>query len=252
KKNPETQGIPVVILSSEATEEIFEQHRKLRTRAEEYLRKPIDPDALVERLGGIVTLEASPSEPLDLSEEAMEIPLDDVEEIDSTPPAEPSGEPVDDEIDAFAESAFDALVMGEEGEASDQTTIGGIPPEVQRAIAASAAQASEPAPALEEVAPPLSAPPPKPMTMPPPPPPARKEAPAVDIEELERLRSDLAKARQLAEETGAALDRQKAEVARLEKEASDLRARAAKGGGISSREFLDLREALNSKDKEIL
>ena len=48
KKNAETQAIPVVILSSEATEEIFEQHRKLRTRAEEYVRKPIDPDALIE------------------------------------------------------------------------------------------------------------------------------------------------------------------------------------------------------------
>src|SRR5688572_7593349 len=56
KKNPETQNIPVVILSSEATEEIFEQHRKLRTRAEDYLRKPIDPNALIERIGGLVTL----------------------------------------------------------------------------------------------------------------------------------------------------------------------------------------------------
>ena len=48
KKSPDTASIPIVILSSEATEEIFEQHRKLRTRAEDYIRKPIGVDALVE------------------------------------------------------------------------------------------------------------------------------------------------------------------------------------------------------------
>src|SRR5690606_36976063 len=121
KKNPETQTIPVVILSSEATEEIFEQHRKLRTRAEEYLRKPIDPDVLIERVASLVTLEAS-AEPLDLSEEALEIPLEEVEEI-AAAPGDADGDGVDDEIDAFAESAFDALVMGEEEDVADQTTI---------------------------------------------------------------------------------------------------------------------------------
>ena len=57
KKNPDTQNIPVIILSSEATEEIFEQHRKLRTRAEDYLRKPIEPDALLEHVGQLVELD---------------------------------------------------------------------------------------------------------------------------------------------------------------------------------------------------
>ncbi|MBZ0117993.1 MAG: response regulator, partial [Sandaracinaceae bacterium] len=121
KKNPETQNIPVVILSSEATEDIFEQHRKLRTRAEDYLRKPIPLDDLVQRVRALVELSdegAGAAAPLDLSEEAMEIPLDDVEEVEAVPAAEPPAgrkkKGVDDEIEAFAESAFDALVMGEE------------------------------------------------------------------------------------------------------------------------------------------
>lgn len=259
KKNPETQGIPVVILSSEATEEIFEQHRKLRTRAEEYLRKPIDPETLVERIAAIVPLGAA--EALDLSEE-MEIPFEDVEEIEaSAAPAVEDAEPVDDEIDAFAESAFDALVMGDD-DGADATTVGTMSPELQRTLAAQSPGALA---SVEDVAPrkPTSLPPP-PASLPPPPaslppPPPKQESShegaavvAADMEELERLRADLEKARQLADEAGTALDRQKDQVARLEKEAAELRARAAKGGGISSREFLDLREALNSKDKELL
>jgi DNA-binding response OmpR family regulator len=107
KKSSDTQGIPVVILSSEATEEIFEQHRKLRTRAEDYVRKPIDVGALITRVSGIVDLGLA-AEPLDLSEE---IPLEDVEELEELEPIE---EEVDDEIEAFAESAFDALVMDDD------------------------------------------------------------------------------------------------------------------------------------------
>src|SRR6185295_4144129 len=44
-------------------------------------------------------------------------------------------------------------------------------------------------------------------------------------------------------------------VLRLQRELDDIRLKAASGqkiGGVSSREFLDLREALNKKDKEIL
>jgi DNA-binding response OmpR family regulator/chromosome segregation ATPase len=40
KKNPELKNIPLVITSAEATPDIFEQHKKLKTRAEDYLIKP--------------------------------------------------------------------------------------------------------------------------------------------------------------------------------------------------------------------
>ena len=45
------------------------------------------------------------------------------------------------------------------------------------------------------------------------------------------------------------------QVVRLQRELDELRLKAASGakmGGVSSREFLDLRESLNKKDKEIL
>src|SRR5262249_48780842 len=40
KKDPELGSIPLILTSSQATEETFEQHKKLKTRAEAYLKKP--------------------------------------------------------------------------------------------------------------------------------------------------------------------------------------------------------------------
>src|SRR5512135_2053172 len=43
KKDESLRSIPLVIMSEEATTETFEQHRKLKTRAEDYLIKPFPP-----------------------------------------------------------------------------------------------------------------------------------------------------------------------------------------------------------------
>ncbi len=40
KKDPDLGKIPLILTSSQATEETFEQHKKLKTRAEAYLKKP--------------------------------------------------------------------------------------------------------------------------------------------------------------------------------------------------------------------
>ncbi len=46
KKNPQTKDIPVLITSSTRSEEDFEQHRKLKFRADGYYRKPIEAETL--------------------------------------------------------------------------------------------------------------------------------------------------------------------------------------------------------------
>src|SRR5512136_2768747 len=56
KKDESLRTIPLVVISAEATPETFEQHRKLKTRAEEYLIKPFPPSALVEKLAELVGL----------------------------------------------------------------------------------------------------------------------------------------------------------------------------------------------------
>src|SRR5450755_2546071 len=41
KKDPNLKDVPLIIMSSESSDETFEQHKKLRTRAEAYVHKPI-------------------------------------------------------------------------------------------------------------------------------------------------------------------------------------------------------------------
>lgn len=47
KKDDELKEIPLLLVSANATEETFEQHRKLRTRADAYLRKPFEQQAFL-------------------------------------------------------------------------------------------------------------------------------------------------------------------------------------------------------------
>ncbi len=66
KKNPKTRGIPLIITSSEKTEEDFDQHRKLKFRADNYFRKPLSAKELGSLLidflgaGAIQTKKAEP------------------------------------------------------------------------------------------------------------------------------------------------------------------------------------------------
>ncbi len=50
KKDDALKSVPVLITSSEATPETFEQHRKLKSRAEAYVKKPVDPQSVVSAL----------------------------------------------------------------------------------------------------------------------------------------------------------------------------------------------------------
>jgi CheY-like chemotaxis protein len=65
KKDESLKSIPLVITSAEATPETFEKHRTLKVRAEDYLLKPFDAEALIASLGAFMEIpEASPAEPL--------------------------------------------------------------------------------------------------------------------------------------------------------------------------------------------
>lgn len=69
KKDPTLQKIPLILTSSQATEETFEQHKKLKTRAEAYLKKPYQNPEILELIGQYVDLSAPrvdlPLEPTD-------------------------------------------------------------------------------------------------------------------------------------------------------------------------------------------
>ncbi|MCC7112356.1 MAG: response regulator [Deltaproteobacteria bacterium] len=56
KKDNDLKGIPLIITSKEATPETFAQHKKLKTRAEDYLIKPFSEGELIEKIGALIPL----------------------------------------------------------------------------------------------------------------------------------------------------------------------------------------------------
>ena len=50
KRNSALKDVPLIIMSSDSTDETFEQHKRLRTRAEDYVHKPITFNDLVGRI----------------------------------------------------------------------------------------------------------------------------------------------------------------------------------------------------------
>src|SRR5262245_11870894 len=66
KKDDELKSIPVVMVGNP---DGFVQHSKLKTRADEYVPKPVDLQVLVERVAGLV----GPAEPVTTSEDSLTI-----------------------------------------------------------------------------------------------------------------------------------------------------------------------------------
>ena len=104
KRDPGLKDVPLIIMSTESSEETFEQHRRLRTRAEDYVHKPIAFAELLARIQAFVPI--GKNEPDDddaivieddiMLEEGGELVIADAE--------------VDLETDKQTEAAFDSLV----------------------------------------------------------------------------------------------------------------------------------------------
>ena len=262
KKDPALKDVPLIIMSTDSSEETFDQHRKLRTRAEDYVRKPIAFGELLEHMRPFVKVEnGRPSSGGD--DDAIiiddEIELDGVEAASIAEAAAAAEEMTDvssptnveAEVEAFANTAFDRLMDSE-------------PPTSTRS--SRAPKAEEPSDAPEQVA----------VRVPSGPPVAKKISsapprPTIDAEverlrgEAERQKAELARMeRELGtaraeiarlEETARHSSESDERVTKLQRELDELKLKAASGGkvaGVSSREFLDLREGLNKKEKEIL
>ncbi len=128
KKDDAVKGIPLVLTSAEATEETFEKHKTLKARADEYLLKPYDPAALVDKLAALVGLpEGAPSgaaaeeieeELVSLEEEigigaadgepGAEVPGLDLESLPDEPAGHEASGGVDDDL-RLLDDAFDGL-----------------------------------------------------------------------------------------------------------------------------------------------
>jgi CheY-like chemotaxis protein len=56
KRSPSLREIPLILISSEETQATFEQHRKLKAHADEYLLKPLDITELLAKVNRLVPL----------------------------------------------------------------------------------------------------------------------------------------------------------------------------------------------------
>ncbi len=268
KRNPELSDVPVIIMSANASEETFQQHRNLtKKRAQDYVHKPIAIGEMLDRVGRFVQLSngvsAAPEAVVAEPEALDELDLEDMEEIVE---------------EGLAEMPASQALQPSE------------PPDPGVAAAASSSPPPPPLrssmPAAASVAPPGTRPPPKPSSVPaarrhdaealedgaedPPAASSRRssraarrrssgapapasvpaaapvpslsevgfdpepELPDERVEELERSLSDA---------------RAKLEAAYVELE--ELRSKGSSGNS-KAREILDLREALNNKEKELL
>lgn len=326
KKHQDLKDIPLVIVSSDSPPETFEQHSKLRTRAEDYAHKPIDPEALIARAAAFVeipppreseimvddeVIEESPEDtPINLDNDLSGLLTDagfDSIVLESNPPpgsapslpnpaAPPSlpstpGLPLTPSLIAPASAASlleappDLPPSHDRGRSSaddfeDFTMVSSnleLPPnlqEIARAVETTPPplrkMAVTPIPALQSsasarvgLASPI-APLPSTPAAPAGPSAAEGERMRRRIEELERDLSAAQGATQRVVELTEENQRLRAqgdELARLTRELEEARrassvpvvaaAAPARPGAVSTREFLELRESLNRKDKDI-
>jgi CheY-like chemotaxis protein len=255
KKDPGLKDVPLIIMSSESSDETFEQHKKLRTRAEDYVHKPIAFGELLQHIQGFVEIGAvagGEGEAIVIEEDIES--GDYLVEDDGTATQEPPKSKVDADVEAFAEDAFGRLT----DDAAPPP-----PPVAQAAPAAPAAPvATNGAAAEAKAAPRKSA---IPAARVPSLHPAAR--PGVDQAEHDKVVGELGRAKERLAATDAELADAKrdidklrmdaGEAERLAREVEELKTKltsgaGAKPAGVSSREFLDLREGLNKKDKEIL
>jgi CheY-like chemotaxis protein len=258
KKDASLKDVPLIIMSSESSDETFEQHKKLRTRAEDYVHKPIAFGELLQHIQGFVQIGADASsegeaaividEEIDSSDYLVEedaIASIEPEETAERAPAAAKKDHVDVDVEEFADAAFGRLTEETPLAAPTAATNGAAEARARRtSVAPAAAARTSVRPAASHGAP---------------------AAVGVDPAEHERIVGDLGRAKERAATAETELAQAKREIDKLKLDAAETEhlareveelkiklASGAKGGAVSSREFLDLREGLNKKDKEIL
>jgi CheY-like chemotaxis protein len=241
KKDDELSAIPVVIVGNP---DGFVQHSKLKTRADEYVPKPVDIQVLMERVGGLVGMPESSHG----ADETDDLPVEEISLEDATfegdpeldmldhafdsasasSKQEPNDEPVEAPLEIGEDESSPALIDGEE--LADQAS---------HAVEAPGKASSRPAAAHEPGAGS------RPQTLTPGQADVEIRSLRAQLSALQRSLSAAQSRQNDAEEHARELK------AQLESRGAELEAIASKGGK-GDKEFFALREALNKKDKELL
>ncbi len=76
RRSPSLRDVPLVLISGEETPATFEQHKKLKSRADEYMLKPLDGPDLLMKIGGLLKLDLSASPGDDDDDDIQELDAD--------------------------------------------------------------------------------------------------------------------------------------------------------------------------------
>jgi CheY-like chemotaxis protein len=247
KKDDQLKAIPIILTSANATPDSFEKHKKLKTRAEEYLIKPFAPQIMLEKASQLLGVQLPPEqgeeeivgvedEPLGLGDlvdgedEPISLSAADVAEARSALTEEPLVvEEVEEVIELPEEGGDKDLEMFDK--AFDSLGTNGAQPPSSATSRFADAPAAQPAP------------------------PAPKAAIAIEVE----APADDAVLRSLVqgEEPVAVNDPESdfdARIAELEQKLAERDAELdhARKGAASSTEVIRIKESKNKAEKEIL
>ncbi len=257
RKDDELKATPVIIIGNP---DGFARHKALKTRADEYVSKPVDAQVLVERVGGLIGFPSAAAPPevvdesLSLSDLVDEEPPPSsefqAEEISVEAPEETvHGDPELDMLDA----AFDDMSTGPAQASSERRAEPeDLPVEAPVEEISALNEIEETDDDKTQIG-----------FLPPPPPPearasfasARGGGTTGDGVELRELKTKVTQLQGSLEDANNRLSEQESRIRELESEveskATDLEA-AKSSGGKHDKDFFSLREAANKKDKEIL
>ena len=99
RRSPSLREVPLVLMSSEETQAVLDQHKKLKAHADEYMLKPFNGKDLLVKIGGLLKLDLSSAVPdedevheLDADSDIVMADDDDVEVVSSASADENDGE----------------------------------------------------------------------------------------------------------------------------------------------------------------
>jgi DNA-binding response OmpR family regulator/predicted nucleic acid-binding Zn-ribbon protein len=218
KSDDELKNVKVIIVGNP---DGFAQHKKLKTRADEYLGKPLDADQLVEGVGKLIGFPAAPAP----AEETFD-PSSLLDEVSGS--SDPDLAAVDSAFEDpnSTEVSIDEVV--DDLDAPERTVVSPLP----LAAIRGAASGSQP-------------------------PPFQSSGSSIDNPEARELRArvtELTGALDDAKNRQTELEAKVRELeSQLESKSTELEAaRASSGGKADSKEVFALKDAANKKDKEIL
>lgn len=250
KSDDDLKGVPVVIIGDPKG---FAQHQKLKTRAEEYVGKPFDPPAIVERIGGLVGFPPEPESAISaddfdpgslLEEEGTTTSADEIaieaatgeETLGSVDPdfdmvdnmfEDKSAPPVEEDSADLGLSVEEDISLSQSGEEeypAEKTVVGFMPPGPGRSAAPPPFTSSTSTAGLD-----------------------------ADSRELRAKVTELTGSLEEARERASELDGRVRELeSELESKNTELEAARTAGGKSDNKEVFTLRDSINKKDKEIL